>query len=313
MKKTILATMLTSLFAATTAYSATMHDADGITLELFGEIELQYVNDLEEDEDAIIDIDEATFGVEAGYDITDDITAIGVVSFDASDDDDNNSNAVLDDAYVGFSSANYGTITIGQQVTIFDDAGIGSDFEFGLASFYEQNDNGEQVIKYTIDKGNAYGGIAYLLDNGESDDGLDAIDAKLGVRFGGADLTAFYGQGELENGGDVKNLNLEARYTIDALTLAAAYATVSSDDDNSDMDNYGLAATYQLNKAQFAAGWSLTELDSGSSINDGDNFNSYFVNVSYSFITNVTAYAEIGGNDQDDTELGYVAGMNITF
>jgi len=220
--------MLTSLFAATTAYSATMHDADGITLELFGEIELQYVNDLEEDEDAIIDIDEATFGVEAGYDITDDITAIGVVSFDASDDDDNNSNAVLDDAYVGFSSANYGTITIGQQVTIFDDAGIGSDFEFGLASFYEQNDNGEQVIKYTIDKGNAYGGIAYLLDNGESDDGLDAIDAKLGVRFGGADLTAFYGQGELENGGDVKNLNLEARYTIDALTLAAAYALLTN-------------------------------------------------------------------------------------
>lgn len=305
--------MLTSLFAATAAHSATMHDADGITLELFGEVELQYVNDLDKDEDAIIDIDEATFGVEAGYDITDDVTAFGVVSFDASDDDQNQSNAVLDDAYVGFSSAKYGTITVGQQVTIFDDAGIGSDFEFGLASFYEQNDNGEQVIKYTLDRGNYYGGIAYLLDNGESDDGLDAIDGKIGVRFGGADLTAFFGQGELAGGGDVQNLNLEARYTFDAITVAAAYASVNSDADNSDMDNIGLAATYQLDKTQFAAGWSLTEVDSGSTTNNGDDYNTYFVNVSYSFIENVTAYAEIGGDDQDDTELGYVAGMNITF
>tara|TARA_R110001583_G_scaffold48229_1_gene150855 strand:+ start:295 stop:1230 length:936 start_codon:yes stop_codon:yes gene_type:complete len=311
MKKTILATMLTSLFAATTAHSAMMHDADGISVEMYGEVEIQYVNDKEKDEDAIIDIDEANFGVQAGYMINDDVTAIGVVSFDAAStvsDDDANRNAVLDDAYVGFVSQKYGILTVGQQVTIFDDAGIGSDKEFGLASFYEQNVTGKQVIKYTIDKGNVYGGIAYLLDNGESDDGLSAIDGKIGVRFDGVDLTAFYGRGELESGGDVDNLNLEARYTFSDITLAAAYASSSSDDDNSDADNFGLAATYQLDKTSFSAGWSITDADDAD-----DKVNAYFVNAVYAFSTNVTSYVEIGGDDEDNTELGYVAGMAVSF
>jgi predicted porin len=295
-----------------------MHDADGISVELYGQVELQYVNDKEKGEDAIIDIDEANFGVQAGYDINEDFTAIGVVSFDASDDDSDNSNAVLDDAYVGFTSEKYGTFTVGQQVTIFDDAGIGSDKEFGLASFYDQTDNGEQVIKYTIDKGTVYGGVAYLLDDGESDDGLSAIDGKIGVRFEGVDLTAFYGRGELAEtagGGDVTNLNLEARYTIGDVTLAAAYAslntdsTLTIDEDNlGDLDNFGLAATYQLGKAQFATGWSLTDAD-----NLDDKINTYFVNASYAFSSNVSSYVEIGGDDIDDSELGYVAGMSVTF
>ena len=315
MKKTILATVLTSLFAATTAHSAMMHDADGISVELYGEVELQYVNDTAEGEDAVIDIDEANFGVQAGYDINDDFTAIGVVSFDASDDDDDNSNAVLDDAYVGFTSEKYGTFTVGQQVTIFDDAGIGSDKEFGLASFYDQTDNGEQVIKYTFDKDSVYGGVAYLLDDGESDDGESAIDGKIGVRFDAVDLTAFYGRGELsdeDGGGDVTNLNLEARYTIGDLTLAAAYASLNTDstaaDSLGDLDNFGLAATYQFGKAQFATGWSLTDAD-----NVDDKINTYFVNASYAFSSNVSSYVEIGGDDVDDSELGYVAGMAVTF
>ena len=313
MKKTILATVLTSLFAATTAHSAMMHDADGISVELYGEVELQYVNDKAEGEDAIIDIDEANFGVQAGYDINEDFTAIGVVSFDASDDDDDTSNAVLDDAYVGFTSEKYGTLTIGQQVTIFDDAGIGSDKEFGLESFYEQTDNGEQVIKYTFDKDSVYGGVAYLLDDDESDDGQSAIDGKIGVRFEGVDLTAFYGRGELVDGGDVTNLNLEARYTIGDVTLAGAYASVNSDDETAgDVDSFGLAATYQLGKAQFATGWSLTDYDLDSR-NNGDKMNSYFVNASYAFSSNVSSYVELGGDDSDDSELGYVAGMAVTF
>ena len=319
MKKTILATVLTSLFAATTAHSAMMHDADGISVELYGEIEIQYLNKLNEDEDAVLEINDANFGVQAGYDVNDDVTAFGVVSFDAADvDSDENRNAVLDDAYVGFASEKYGTITAGQQVTVFDDAGIGSDFEFGLASFYEQDDAGKQVIKYTIDKDTVYGSVAYLIDNGESDDGESAIDGKIGVRFEGVDLTAFYGRSELDGGGDRSNLNLEARYTMGDVTIAGAYASLNTDDQSAlagDVDNFGLAATYQLGKASFATGWSLTDFDLNSR-NGGDKLNTYFVNAAYAFSSNVTSYIEIGGVDGSaelDSELGYVAGMRVTF
>ncbi len=44
-----------------------------------------------------------------------------------------------------------------------------------------------------------------------------------------------------------------------------------------------------------------------------DDVNQYYANASYAFSDNVNTYFEIGGNDDDDTELGYVAGMAISF
>ena len=306
MKKTILATMLTSLFAATAAHSATMHDADGIIVELYGDVEVQAINTTDEDEGKKIQLDEANFGVKTAYDITDDVAAIGVISFESITDNDNDNGATLDDAYVGFSSGKYGTITVGKQVTIFDDAGIGGDYQFGFNDFYEQTTSSEQVIKYTVDKGNFYGGIAYIV-NGQDDDGLRAIDGKLGVRFSGVDLTVFYGESDLAAGGETKNLNLEARYTIDKLTLAAAYATTEMDGDN-DINSLGLAATYQVNsKVQLAVGYANIDED------NTEDENQYYANASYAFSSNVNTYFEIGGTDADNTELGYVAGMAISF
>jgi len=306
MKKTILATMLTSLFAATGAHSATMHDADGLTVELYGDVEVQAINTLDEDEGHKIQLDEANFGVETAYDINGDVAAVGVISFESITDNDNENGATLDEAYVGFASGKYGTITVGKQVTIFDDAGIGGDFQFGFNDFYEQTTSSEQVIKYTVDKGNYYGGIAYIV-NQEDSDGQRTVDGKLGVRFSDVDLTVFYGKSDLEAGGDVENINFEARYTIDQLTLAAAYATTEMDGDN-DVKSLGLAATYQVNaQVQLAVGYANIDED------NEDDINQYYANASYAFGNNVTTYFEIGGNDDDNTELGYVAGMAISF
>jgi len=302
MKKTILATMLTSLFAATAAQSATVHDSDGLKLDVFGDIEVQYINDIDEEDGAIIHLDDADFGVEAGYDIGHGLTALGVISFTGAD----NQTADLDDAYVGLSSVDYGTLTVGKQVTIYDDAGIGNDFAFGLQSFYEQEDNGEQVIKYTLDKGNVYGGIAYLLNQDGQDDDFSVVDGKIGVRFGGADLTAFYGI-EDNDGVKSKSLNLEARYKFGGVTLAAAYGSIDSDTVG-DADNYSLAGIYDLGAYQFSAGWGISDADALD-----DKVNYYYVNTSYWFNHNAGVYAELGGNDDDDTELGYVVGMVVEF
>ncbi len=93
MKKTILATIVTSLFAATTAHSAMMHDADGISVELYGDVEVQAINTLDEDEGKKIKIDEANFGVKAVYDINDDVAAMGVISFESITGNDNDETA----------------------------------------------------------------------------------------------------------------------------------------------------------------------------------------------------------------------------
>ena len=67
MKKTILAMAVAGLFA-TTAQAATVYDADGATVGLFGDADVQYYNGTAEDKsdgvnDGVIRIDDADFGL----------------------------------------------------------------------------------------------------------------------------------------------------------------------------------------------------------------------------------------------------------
>ena len=316
MKKTILATMLTSLFAVS-AHSATVYDADGMTLDVYGDVEVQARKGTAktgDDSHHKINIDDSDFGFKVGYDIGHGVTALGVVEVDGEDDD----NVLhMDDAYVGLSSAQWGTVTVGQQVTIADDQGIGNDYEFGISNSSQSYTEGKQVVKYTLDNGNYYGGISYLLNTDAGDDEFNSLDAKLGARFGGLDLTVYYGNADTVNSALVdynsETVLLEARYGFTDLELAAAVSSTDNDSGIADAKSYGLAAVYTVNKMAYSAAWSLVDTDGA------DNVNSYFVNAAYSFNSNVTAYVEVAGNDEEDglgndtSEIGYAVGMAVTF
>ena len=306
MKKTILATMLTSLFAATAAHSATVYDANGTTFEVYGDVEVQARKGTAktgEDSHKKINLDDADFGFKAGYDIGHGVTAIGVVEVDGDNDDNG---VTMDDAYVGLSSAQWGTLTVGQQVTIADDQGIGNDYEFGISNSSQSYTEGKQVVKYTLDKGNYYGGISYLVNETVLSDDVDSLDAKLGARFGGLDLTVYYGNAD-QGAYDSETVVLEARYAFEDLELAASASSTDKYSATTDATSFGLAAVYTVDKMAYSAAWSLVDEDTQ------DKVNQYFVNAAYSFNSNVTAYVELAGNDLDDSEIGYAAGMAVTF
>jgi len=303
MKKTILATMLTSLFAATAAHSATVYDANGTTFEVYGDVEVQARKGTEDKSHKNINIDDSDFGFKVGYDIGNGVTAIGVVEVDG----DNADNSVtMDDAYVGLSSAQWGTVTVGQQVTIADDQGIGNDYEFGISNSSQSLTEGKQVVKYTLDKGNYYGGISYLVNSADDDDDNHSLDAKLGARFGDLDLTAYYGDADKGNF-DTESVVLEVRYAFSDLELAASASSTDNYSATTDATSFGLAAVYTVGKMAYSAAWSIVDED------NTDEVNQYFVNAAYSFNSNVTAYVELAGNDTDDSEIGYAAGMAVSF
>ncbi|WP_028869175.1 porin [Psychromonas arctica] len=304
MKKTILATIVTSLFAATAAHSATVYDANGTTFEVYGDVEVQAKKGTADNSSKVINIDDSDFGFKAGYDIGHGVTAIGVVEVDGENDDEQ---LAMDDAYVGLSSAQWGTLTVGQQVTIADDQGIGNDYEFGIDNSSQSYEDGKQVVKYTLDKGNYYGGISYLVNEKTASDNVDSLDAKLGARFGGLDLTVYYGNAD-KGTYDSESVVLEARYAFEDLELAAS-ASSTDNGSNADATSFGLAAVYTVDKMAYSAAWSLVDTDSSGV----DDVNKYFVNAAYSFNSNVTAYVELAGDDTDDSEIGYAAGMAVTF
>ena len=301
--------MLTSLFAVS-AHSATVYDADGMTLDVYGDVEVQARKGTAktgDDSHHKINIDDSDFGFKVGYDIGHGVTALGVVEVDGEDDD----NVLhMDDAYVGLSSAQWGTVTVGQQVTIADDQGIGNDYEFGISNSSQSYTEGKQVVKYTLDNGNYYGGISYLVNTAAAADGNDSIDAKLGARLGDLDLTVYYGNAD-KGAHDSQTVLLEARYAFTDLELAAAVSSTDNDSGVADAKSFGLAAVYTVDKMAYSAAWSLVDTDGVADVN------SYFVNAAYSFNSNVTAYVEVATNDEDlggnDSEIGYAAGMAITF
>ena len=314
MKKTILATAITALFAATAAQAATVYEKDGTTVEVYGDIEVYAGNTIDDSTGSLIELDDADIGLDLGYDIGHNLTAIASISYTAED-----SNINLDESYVGVSSADFGTLAIGQMVTVYDDAGIGSDYQFGWTSFYQTPDAGAQVVKYSLDKDMFYGAVAWLksADEGTGDD-VNGVDGKIGVRVADLDVTLFFAEGEVNFSDadptivDASNINIEARYTLDALELAVAYSMGEKDNvvqGSVEQDSFAVAATYQLDdNIQFAGG--VANIDNDA--ND-DAILEYFVNTSYAFNSNVNAYVELGGSDADDTELGYAAGMQVTF
>jgi len=318
MKKTILAVAVASLFA-TTAQAAAIYEADGLTVDVYGDAEVLLFNDTlkNSDKDNTIQIDDADFGFKMGYELANGMTVGGVVEFSGE-----GGTAQLGDTFIGASFANAGTVTMGKQATVYDDAGIGADYQFGFSDFYEQGkDSGYQVIKYQGDWDMFYGGVAYLLSTNDNTNSAESwVDGKIGARMAGFDLTAFYGKGDAATTADntkdaptvtVSQYTLELRYGFADVDLAATYA--SSDATNlatvaDKRNSAGATVAWNINggPTTVAAGYANTKFGD-SSVND------YYANAAYRFTSNVNAYVELGGNNKDDSELGYAAGMQVSF
>jgi len=312
MKKTILATALTSLFAATAAQSATIYDADGVTVDVFGDSEVVILNSTAEGDSTYINIDDADFGFSLGYEFAEGYVVGTTIGFTGA-----GGGADLDEAYVSLMTDEFGTLKVGKQYTFYDDSGIGNDYQFGFTAFYEQDVAGQQVVKYSIDKETFYGGIAYVMDTEAEDASVvntNGFDAMVGLRAAGFDFTVYYADIENANstaGDDLSNINFEVRYAFEKLELSASYAISEHDDptgNNVDTNFIGAAAVYDLDEnIGFAGGIANIDPDAD------DSYLSGYVNTTYTFNDYVNVYAEVGYSDADDEGLGFATGMQVAF
>ena len=108
---------------------------------------------------------------------------------------------------MSLSHDGWGTLTVGNQPTIFDDAGISGDYEFGFDTYLDDvTDSSMQVIKYKGDWENVYAGVAYALkDNGNNNlnGPSHTVDANVGVRIAGLDAAVYYSFGKTPGNDEV--------------------------------------------------------------------------------------------------------------
>ncbi len=336
MKKTLVA--LSVLMAATSAQAIELYNQDGATVNMGGDIEVRYKKDVKKDSEFKQEIDDSDLNFDIRYAVNDSLSVGGYWELNDIATKDGEGG----DAYVSFITSDFGTVKIGKTATQLDDAGIGSDYLFGVQSFIDTADfSGDEVIRYDIDKGQFYAGLAVLQDKqNDSKIGEDGnyFDLKLGARVADFDFSAFYGiaklrgttnedeqavvAGKVETSrtttvhdedqsigalqvsfGGVENLNLEAGY------YRTAFNSNKAGVKDTDTSTYAFAADYTMDKVKFAGGISSTDY----SVSSKEDHKDWFINAGYTLAPNTTVYAEVGGNDKDESETGFGVGVKSSF
>ncbi|OEF08268.1 porin [Vibrio genomosp. F10] len=349
MKKTLLA--LSVMVAATSAQAGIeVYNNEGVTVNLKGDIEVVYVQDIGVDKEFQQEIQDADFGFDVRYAVNDEFQFGGYWEFDgASGDvtDGKSSSADVGDVYVAMYSQSYGSVKVGRTCGALDDAGVGSDYQFGINSFFSNDSSfcADEMVRYDIDTGMFYGTLALAQDKRSVDKmGKDGsyFDLKAGVRVADFDFTAYYGDATLKNrtssttsdvvvsgpGGDytISNtvttaqpqaddslLGLEARFAgVENLNLEIAYYQIDvkvAGSDKVKSDTIALAADYTIDAVKLAAGYSV----SGNDVANSDDLSKWFVNAGYGFAPNTTAYVEVGGDDVSANDTGFAVGVKASF
>jgi predicted porin len=296
MKKTLLAL---SVLVASTAANASIevYNKDGASVNLYGLVEVELVKSTTKDTDPVLQVEDADFGVTMAQVVNDDITAIAETSYDAA-----GGTAEQKNTFVGLDTT-AGKFTFGKQDTVYDGAGVGNDKEFGIASKIDDIGlNSKNLAMYSYDSDVFFAAVSTIIDG---DDSTDFVDGKVGARFGDFEARVFFLDGESATI-ESDLVSVQAQYAANNIDVEVSYATGEVND--ADVDIISLAAGYSMGDYGFNAGWSNKDVEGAA-----DDVNAYFVNVTYALAVGTTAYAEIGGNDVDNTDTGYVVGMEVKF
>ncbi|WP_114766252.1 porin [Vibrio rhodolitus] len=324
MKKTLVA--LSVLAAATSAQAIELYNQDGVTVGMHGDIEVVYMNTFTESS-MKQEIQDADFGFDVRYAINDEFTFGAYWEFDGSES--TNSEVTKNgDTYVALYSKTYGSIKFGRLCTAVDDLGIGSDYQYGIKTYLDNNTNecADEGVRYDYDNGTFYTTVGFIQDKVggnqfvDSDevvfkqDGTDTdyMDARVGYRVADFDLSAFYSNTDVEAAdSDHSGYGAEVRFAgIENVNLAVAYYATNSDVQNDDNEVVAFAADYYMNAWTFSAGYSVGDHDDKAKEQDN-----WFLNAGYGIAPNTTVYAEVGGEDKDgvDTDTALAIGVKAEF
>ncbi len=331
MKKTILAmTVPAAMLAAGTANAAVnLYNQDGVSVDVSGAAEVQYINKFSTTQDGHVRIDDADLMFNASIDVTEGLKAVAGLGLkfesgtginDYSDVSDTQS----DRLYVGLSS-NFGTLTMGRQLLLADDMGNAKDYELGTEQIGAAVANAGQVIKWVYDNGMVYGGLNVALDDNPgnaaaTDTGREAMGLRVGARFQGLDARVYYQDATNVNAAfDQTTMNFELDYAMGAFDVSASFGQQENKDvataAKTTFDFWQISGGFQANeKTSFALGY-----DAKSQSDDVNTIDSstVYVNATYSLHSNARIYAEVGMQDSNKpdhaSDTGYLVGMEVKF
>lgn len=315
--------MIMGILAIGTSFSATaatVYEKDGTKIDLKGDLQIQLYQKVGVDQDLKMDYDDLTVGFGAKHEMEDGRTVFGLLKMDWKKQAHGDPAAAVDEGFIGLDfgrmSIAIGRLDWGSDSFYVDEAVeiahdvIAAPEVSGSDSLQARLDLNwaELILSGDIKVGDgSSAGEAYLVTNPKAARGLE-----LGVLFQTFDPEKVEAVEADEEAGieaadayypdTIDTVGVRVGYTINKIAVGADFSS------NDDLDITNLAICFPITRAtKMGLGYSMESTD------DGDDSNTWYANVKHKVHKNTTVFAEIGGNDEEGSDLGYLAGMQVKF
>ncbi|MGH1543886.1 MAG: porin [Arenicella sp.] len=286
------------------AYDLVKND-NGLTLQMKGDYEIQLRKRTGEGDSLEMDYDdlEIKFHVSQAFD--NGISAFGVLEADFKREGDGGANKTIDAGFVGLDFGNF-EIGFGKTDYATDNFSVEADYEMGPGDGFDQfNDAGNDLIFGNF--GNKTYKVYFSTDLAEEgEEGVkDESSVDLVAQINVAGLSLAFGYQDFKEDGNSESIDTvgaRVKGKMGSVGYGIAYTT------NDTTDQIDLSLKSKLGgKLSGAIGFSDV------SPAEGDSTSYWYANLTHSFSSNVKTFAEIGGNNADDSETGYLAGLRVRF
>jgi predicted porin len=134
-----------------------------------------------------------------------------------------------------------------------------------------------------------------------------------GVEVAGLEFGAAYQVYEddiLAPTADVTSYGISAAYDAKVVKVGVDYSVTEDDlDANNDASFINAAVTIPVDKVKIAAGYQMLDYDEDAQT----DVDAWYLNATYKMHKKVSVFAELENTDEDDSDMGYMAGMRLKF
>ncbi len=308
MKKTLIA----SAVALATFASAGVSAQEVNLPKIYGNIQLAAVSfdsDLDNSDAGDIELEDngSTLGFTHNHEIAPGLTAFFKAEFEFQADRDERGRVRTDEAYIGLKG-NFGTILAGNDDTLYEWTDVTDLYEYlGTPTEWSDDEAENKQIRYETP---SFGGLTFGASvnlTGEEE------NYQVGVKYKLSDDTSFalaYDSGHLRkddyDGEAEAAIGFGVTHSMDNLTLAAQYETVSGDNGG---DMFGILGAYSLGQTTLMASYHMVMPDASNAEDESTislqalhNLSSnFYVYVEGQFVDN---YSYVDGEDATTLVLG---------
>lgn len=312
--------VLGMVYPPNSAHALTVYEKDGLKHKIKGDWQIQLRQDYGHDQDLDVEYDDLELKNSVSYDLGNGLVGFGQLDFgfkNAADKSDSDAAPHLEEAYLGMSKKlgekNKVIAQFGKSDSSADLFGIEKAIESPLGDDEFDIDgavDGDDLIKAGASFGMVDIVTSYELaaDSEKSKDNGEFFDVFVGTSFAGLDLGFAYQDYEAHGASESIGIwGVSIAYDAEFAEFAVDY---SDAEDTASLIN--ATVSIPVGKTiKIAGGYQYQDFEDAAI----DEIGAWYANVTYKFPTakNFSVFAEIGDTDEDNSDMGYLAGIRMKF